>query len=148
VVKTFLIHADHAYTYFPFDLTGLNNSAANQVRCDPCVATMRFDPHPMAALTQATWAPSSNPVVNQEIWVIYYRNWTDTTNGIDIFNGYLSNKGNLGWGEAAKQLTPLDSLRLHIHGGQYSVSVEHRVNVWTSFAYHAPFAEGFTALPP
>lgn len=121
------------------------------VFCRSCKHTYRLGPpRPVETLSEANWAPSGNPVTNQRIEFWY---WLDGTylGGGTYELAILQSRGAKVWSEKAitfLKTKKTEEIRLDIIADELGLSFQHRVDVWTTFAYNGPLADGYTALPP
>jgi hypothetical protein len=145
----FLIHVDHDYLNQAMVIANQNRSEVNNIRCQPCDAILFFDPNPMQVLTESYWTPSSNPAINQDAFLRYQKGYTDTTWGKEVAWIALHARASVNWTAAdVSELKGAPSVKEHIFGGFTSVSMELKVNSWTTFAYGNYLEPVFTALPP
>lgn len=151
VVSTAYVKADYVLVSWAiWEVAHQNVSAYNQQFCDPCHFTIFLEPSPVQVLVETVWEkPVGAPGVNDEVWLAYYRNWTDEEGGTSVKTGYWSNREAVFFAEEdMEEVEGATELRLIVHGGLFSVNVDHRLDVWTTFAYHGELEEGFSALPP
>ncbi|HLE48147.1 MAG TPA: hypothetical protein VI818_07620, partial [Candidatus Thermoplasmatota archaeon] len=131
---------------------GVNHSVYNTLVCDPCRFTLYIEPNPTAALSEAIWTSTGvSGVVNSEIFVNYLKKGTDAeySEPYWLYYGYHKNRQPVLWNDAQlKRTQNMDQVRLWVRPDLDGVSVDHTVTVWTTFGYHGPLPEGFSALPP
>lgn len=138
-------------TYVMWDIAGLNVSQVNSVFCEPCQFTLFFEPSPVDALSEAWWESGVDaPVVNPDIYLSYYANWTAESEW-RAWGGYLNNRQQVFWSathDVPDELADTSELRLQVHGSLLGVNIDHKPEIWTTFAYNGEFPDGFTMLPP
>ncbi|HLE48307.1 MAG TPA: carboxypeptidase-like regulatory domain-containing protein [Candidatus Thermoplasmatota archaeon] len=159
VLKTSLIHLDNVW--FGYYLrTIVNDSNANSLRCGPCEFSLHMKKGPKGVLAETIWAQSYAAAVNQEITVYYFTAWnaasgTGTRVADDV---YKANRESTLFSETELgRIAKSDKMRMHVYGGGVPavggqngnvINYEHKVDVWTSFAYGEEFPDEYTSLPP
>lgn len=131
---------------------GVNQSAYNQLVCDPCRFTLYMDPGPADILVEPIWnAGTGAGYINNEIFVNYLTKGTDAeySDTYWLYYGYHKNRQPVHWPEAQlKKVTKMDQLRLWLRPDLDGASVDHTVTTWTTFGYNGVLPPTFTALPP
>jgi len=149
VRKAGQMHADSDLTAWYLNLLGVNNSNVNSLRCDPCQFVLHLPLNPEAALTEAMWPPSGNPLVNPDMCYYYYKDWSETSAGTFVHHWCLVSRAGYAWSESElKNLKGESAVKMYIFGATEGVSFEHRIDTWTTFAYGAELPEEYSALPP
>ncbi|MBI2076816.1 MAG: carboxypeptidase regulatory-like domain-containing protein [Euryarchaeota archaeon] len=131
---------------------GVNQSVYNTLVCDPCRFTLYLEPNPADILSEAIWTSGAGAgYINNEIFVNYLKKGTDADYAEPnwLYYGYHKNRQGVHWPEAQlKKMPNMEQIRLWLRPDLDGVSVDHTVTVWTTFGYHGPLPEGFSALPP
>lgn len=128
-----------------------NETGAASQTCDPCQFTLPYDEGLREAVVEGIWErPAEVPGVNEQVYLQYYVGGTDeTAKGTAAHTGYLGNREKVTFtGSSVETLQGHREADLYVHGGFFSVSVDHKPDIWTTFAYGATLPDSFTALPP
>ncbi|MBI2077464.1 MAG: carboxypeptidase regulatory-like domain-containing protein [Euryarchaeota archaeon] len=140
----------NSYVFLTTFGSAANGTGALSNLCDPCIFHLHYGKRLVEAMGQAHWAKSNlDPAVNNETFLQYYVGYTATTDGTAATTGYVKNRGTLPITESGiTAMAKVNSTRLRVNGGFYSVSLDHKPEIWTTFAYVEALPDGFTALPP
>lgn len=151
IQRNALIHVDNWFvSQYQDHLVVYVNSTWNSVRCDRCWFVLHIEPNPEAVLSEVRWTPSGNPAVNPEVQLWYNKEWSDSSAGTYVC-GVFSAKNPLifPWPDACLSAAKkVDKIKLYILGSAYGVSLEHKVETYTTFGYNGDLPETYTALPP
>ncbi|MBI2077431.1 MAG: carboxypeptidase regulatory-like domain-containing protein [Euryarchaeota archaeon] len=118
--------------------------------CDPCRFPMPVGNDTRQVLVETDWTKAIGaPGVNDEVFLQYFVDWTDTSAGTATWTGYMVPRGR---GEFQPvdlaRLKGENQIRLIVNGGLRGINYEHKPDIWTTFAYGETLAAGFSALPP
>ncbi|HLE48245.1 MAG TPA: carboxypeptidase-like regulatory domain-containing protein [Candidatus Thermoplasmatota archaeon] len=132
-------------------VAGVNLSTLDDLFCSSCQHTYTITPKPVQVLSEVYWTDSGNPVTNQAIELWYWLGKRDYVGLAKYELADLKNRGVKDWsasGLAHLKTTKVDKIYLDVIADETGLSFQHRVNIWTSFAYNAPLPDEYTALPP
>lgn len=138
----------HASWVFLTTFGGMANATgATSNLCDPCRFHIPVEPDVVDGLAEAWWDGGSTGI-NEEIFLQYYvgEDYSDASRGTVVETGYVQNRGALIL--PPDPIEPFEEVRLYVHGGFYTVNIDHKPEVWTTFAYVEELPAEFTALPP
>ncbi|HLE47098.1 MAG TPA: carboxypeptidase-like regulatory domain-containing protein [Candidatus Thermoplasmatota archaeon] len=131
-----------------FVLSVVNHSAINQYTCDPCAFVLHFPLKPKQAMTETYWTSTSPvPMTNAETYLYYKATWTTGAylDGTIAHAAQYANRQGMRWATASVAETG----KVHLlASGSYYGSIEHKIDIYTSFAYGAEFGDDYTRLPP
>jgi hypothetical protein len=136
-------YADHIAVYS-------NQSAVNGLKCSPCTYVLHIEPSPESVATEVRWTPSGNPAVNPDVQLWYNKDWSDTSAGAYVCGQFIQKQPfSQIWPDACvANAKKVDKIKLYFLGSAYGISIEHKVESYTTFAYNGELPDGYTALPP
>ena len=121
--------------------------------CQGCDHYPRITPAPAGLMAEVTFT-NGVTIPDDDVWLDFRRNWTNATgtnsqnDGTSVGSGYFNDREALVVADdGLKSLRQVDRIWYHVVSG-LNPSVNRRVDSFVSLSYHAPFPEGFTALPP
>jgi hypothetical protein len=148
IPRVFHITADHDYVHFVIIAANANQTPLYTVRCDPCWYVIHIDRNATDVLSEAKWNTGPGPV-NTQAYNDFYKGWTDNSYGTRACFVTLVNGGGSNWtADCLKAIHPETKLKVFINGGFTTVSIDQRIQTWTTFAYMGKLKQNFTALPP
>ena len=152
VPKTALITLDNWFVsqYLDHLVVYANQSGFNNMRCNPCWWVIHIEPDPEEIMTEFRWNPSGNPVVNSDVQLWYKKDWSDSTAGTTVCGQYTTaNPFSQLWPQTCMSgMKKVDKIKLYVLGTAYGISIDHKVETFTTFAYDGELPEDYTALPP
>ncbi|MBI2077407.1 MAG: carboxypeptidase regulatory-like domain-containing protein [Euryarchaeota archaeon] len=146
IPKVAMFHYGFRVANFVFSV--VNQSAINQYMCDPCLFVLHFPVKPQQAMTETYWtATFPVPMTNADTYIFYKSSWTTGAylDGTQVYANQFENRESVKWATAG--VASLGKVLLHANPSYFG-SFEHKVDIYTSFAYGAEFDDDFTMLPP
>jgi hypothetical protein len=144
-VKTSYLTFDQEWVSFVFILANQNWSTL----CGTCIHTVHLAPGPLQVLVENVWDPYAAPVINERIsiWWRYYDPAGAYHNALET---YSNRESRFMPDEEEKELRDSNSTKftMSVHSDLFTVSINHRIDTWNTFAYVGELPEGYTALPP
>lgn len=140
------IFLDQEWVGFLFILADQNHSAI----CGSCYHTLYPDPGVIRqVLVENSWPSFPTPVVNGAvaIWWMYYGAKGDYHNALEQYSNRESRfMPDVETNEL--NATQPKKISIVVESGLDTVSFQHKVTTYHTFAYGAPLKDGFTALAP
>lgn len=138
IPRTAFITVDQTWvTFVAYDLLGQNHSQV----CGSCIFSLTFPKGMFGWMTENTYKQTGVPAYNDGVH-------------LTVLAGGVFDNWEFCWREAHLWAKPTveganktGKAQVAVQSSFAGLSFQHRVDMWNSFAYVAPFADNYTALP-